>query len=363
MVKKSDTFEYRIETNQKVIPKLDQFNKIGTKNWKKEYFNSAFPDSFLVTARNPDGEIVGTQGFMSFYLNNFGQKALVHKSERTLLSPECRGKGVFKRQVEIGKNHLINQGSLFCFGCSDARKAFSAAGFDVYYPYRFHEIYSISLFWSVIKCLRYTVGYLVKDLKRLYKKQLNIDDLYKYILLMHVIACFKKRLDVKNKITKTLKTKNKSFRFKKFSLTDKSFTKGLVSKFNKRNDGIYLWLDEELFSRLAENFPFFYHISLQIEDITCELVLEKIDNGYFKIVACSDYKIYYKLIEMFNYELKENGICELMTIRNKECVSVKENCSNHKNFTRHSGFGTFFLIENSPLKLRDLEVEEIWLLL
>ena len=44
---------------------------------------------------------------------------------------------------------------------------------------------------------------------------------------------------------------------------------------------------------------------------------------------------------MFNYELKENGICELMTIGNKEYVSVNENCSNHKNFTRHSGFELF----------------------
>ena len=190
-----------------------------------------------------------------------------------MLSPECRGKGVFKRQVEIGKNHLINQGSVFCFGCSDARKAFSAAGFEVYYPYRFHEIYSISLFWSVIKCLRYTVSYLLKDLKRLYKKQLNIDDLYKYILLMHVITCFKKRLDVKQNY-KDLKNKNKSFRSRNFLYQIKALPKDFFQNSIKEMMVFIYGLTKNFF-KACRKLSFFYHISLQIEDITCELILEK----------------------------------------------------------------------------------------
>ena len=46
MVKKSDTFEYKTETT-KVIPKLDQFNKIGAKNWKKSTLIQLFQIVFL----------------------------------------------------------------------------------------------------------------------------------------------------------------------------------------------------------------------------------------------------------------------------------------------------------------------------
>jgi hypothetical protein len=344
------------------ITELNHFNTIGEKNWKNEFFNKDFPNSFLITARSESGVLSGTQGFIEYKINYFGDILTGYRSERTLLSTECRGRGVFKKQIILGQSEILRRGGCFCFGATNATKAFEAAGFKVFTNYRIYDFQSFSFAKMLYLFSKLIFSYSFKHFFRIIKKEFEISDLYNFVKFKAFISYF----NINNYFRKNPKTIDSKLRAEliEFKTDDQKTTDEISKQFNHRKDGIYLWIDTNLFSRLSCNYPTLHYLKLNQEGkATCHLILEKLDKGIYKIVMCSDYEQYDQCSIFYTAAFKACGIYGLISIRNRYRLEVEQLTKKRLGFSRTTGFGKLVFIDNVNLELRDLEIEELWLLL
>ena len=352
-----------VELTQNDMSELNSFNSVGEKNWRNEFFNSSFPNSFLVVAREePDNNLSGTQGFIEYKINYFGLKKIAFRSERTLLSSACRGKGVFKKQIAIGKAEIESRGGMFCFGSTDALKPFAAAGFEIFEGYRTYDLNSFSLFETSFLSFKILMKYLTSHLARIFLRKFEISELYNFLILKSLMSYA--RL---NKILRSgglKKSEIIKIELIEFETIDAEATKELSNHFNHRSDAVYLWLDAAFFARLALNYPTLNYLKVEVENEgTCHFILEKLYNGYFKIVMCSDYNLYNIALKSNKKVFRTAGIYGLLAIRNTLRVPAQNSLGKTTGFSRMNGYGRLVFIDFADLSLADLELEDIWLML
>jgi hypothetical protein len=238
--------EIKLEDSGITTMELNSFNEVGDQNWKNEFFNTAFPNSFLVTERADDNKLTGTQGFMEYKINYFGEMRLAFRSERTLLSAECGGKGVFKKQIELGKSELFKRGGALCFGSTTALKAFKAAGFKVFNGYRVYEFKSFSFLKTVHLTIRHLLNYLSHNKLRILQRKLIISDLYDLLFFKSLLSHFNLVSFFRDMRQST--GSEIVVNFTEFGSNDRKITHSISEKFNSRDNAIYLWIDAD-FSR------------------------------------------------------------------------------------------------------------------
>jgi GNAT superfamily N-acetyltransferase len=126
------------------IEALNSLNDIGTSNWVAEFWDDRMPGGIVFVAEDENG-ISGVEGYMGGY-NMLGPngKVVTHRSERTLVHPRMRGKGVFSELVDACHKIASNQGSEFCWGATSAISAFERAGFKGYTHWRRYYFVPIS---------------------------------------------------------------------------------------------------------------------------------------------------------------------------------------------------------------------------
>jgi len=89
---------YRLATEDEIAD-AEAFNPIGEQTWRGEFFSPLKPGSVLAIARS-ESQVVGTEGYISYPLMADGCSIMTHRSERTLVSPTMRGRGVFNALIE-----------------------------------------------------------------------------------------------------------------------------------------------------------------------------------------------------------------------------------------------------------------------
>lgn len=125
---------YEVASEQD-IPSAEAFNPVGEQTWGDEYFSLLKPGSVLVIARS-EGMVVGTEGYISYPMMVDGRLMMTHRSERTLVSPTMRGRGVFNALIESCSVVVREQSSAFCWGSTTALKPFQNSGFHAYTGHR-----------------------------------------------------------------------------------------------------------------------------------------------------------------------------------------------------------------------------------
>jgi GNAT superfamily N-acetyltransferase len=118
------------------LTELNKLNPVGEINWKSEFWDSRMPDG-IVCVYDYGGELVGVEGYMGGYpLFKNGNIFLSHKSERTLVLPSMRGKGVFVKLVQECHQRALDLDSAFSWGATSAIKPFEKAGFQGFQKWR-----------------------------------------------------------------------------------------------------------------------------------------------------------------------------------------------------------------------------------
>jgi len=147
------------KVERKEIPQINALNNIGLRNWELEFFNDKKQPSYLFACLD-EGEYIGCEGYVAFELIRDGVKVMTHRSERTLVNPKYRGKGIFENLVKFCDKDALEDNSAFCWGATAALKAFSRAGFDTYTGFRTYVFYPIkskiikkTLRWDKLKLL------------------------------------------------------------------------------------------------------------------------------------------------------------------------------------------------------------------
>jgi|GEM_PF-6750970 len=99
------------------------------------------PEKYVyVTARDDEDNIVGSQALMPYELNINGKVVLTGRSERTLLTPQIRGQGIFERLYDECIHYGKERGIRFIWGTTAAVKAFQKVGFIFHHDYWEHAI-------------------------------------------------------------------------------------------------------------------------------------------------------------------------------------------------------------------------------
>jgi len=115
---------------------LDNLNPVGLTTWQSEFWNKKMQPSFVFTARDFN-RITGVEGYIGGYnLIRQGRSFPSHRSERTLVLPEMRGMGVFKKLIDACHNESLNHNSSFCWGATSAVKPFERVGFKGFTKWR-----------------------------------------------------------------------------------------------------------------------------------------------------------------------------------------------------------------------------------
>jgi hypothetical protein len=121
----------------------NRFNPNQLPVWRHEFFSARKPLSCLAICEDQD-KVVGTEGYVQYPLLLNGRPILSHRSERTLVSPDYRGKNLFNAMVALCSETAQAQGSQFCWGATAAQKAFERAGFHYHSGYRTYAILPLS---------------------------------------------------------------------------------------------------------------------------------------------------------------------------------------------------------------------------
>ena len=112
------------------IERIDRFNTIGGDRWVSEFWNPNGPSGILYIAVDREIGVVGVEGYVPYDLIGPHGSVPSHRSERTLVSPSQRGKGVFGDLIEHCDADAEEAGSMFCWGSTSALKPFSKSGFE-----------------------------------------------------------------------------------------------------------------------------------------------------------------------------------------------------------------------------------------
>ncbi len=158
------------------IPKLNGLNQIGEFQWRKEFFSVEKPCSLVYFALQ-DGKAVGVEGFIEFRMNFKGRKLLTHRSERTKVALEHRGKGVFQTLVAYCDAEAIKKGSQMSWGATTALKPLQKAGFEAYTGFRSYIFFPVehSIKSIISNILRNKRLLSPQNLYRTYKSRKIID--------------------------------------------------------------------------------------------------------------------------------------------------------------------------------------------
>jgi hypothetical protein len=174
--------------SQNDISSVSSFTGIAARDYEHEFFSQHNSRSILIGAV-ADGQIVGLEGYISYDVIARGEKALTHRSERTIVDPALRGRDVFRKMVNECSAIAAGQGSLFCWGSTPVLKAFKAAGFNVFSGYRAYAAIAVhpkrlmsSDYWRGLLGSHGFIGFL----KKLKKK-----DLHALKEIMGLIACIR----------------------------------------------------------------------------------------------------------------------------------------------------------------------------
>jgi hypothetical protein len=126
------------------IGEIDKLNPIGLNEWQVEFFSNFKPNSFLFACFDEDNEIaVGSEGYVSYPLFYNGEMIMSHRSERTMVNPNYRGKGIFEGLIKECDNEAIKSDSYMCWGATAALKPFVRAGFDEFTAFKSYSFYPI----------------------------------------------------------------------------------------------------------------------------------------------------------------------------------------------------------------------------
>ena len=117
------------------IQKLDELNNIGFENWNSEFFDELMQPSFAFVSEI-GGEFTGVEGYIGYKLLRDGKTFQSHRSERTIVHPSMRGRGVFEKLVHECHQESIKTDSVFCWGATSALKPFQRAGFKSFEKWR-----------------------------------------------------------------------------------------------------------------------------------------------------------------------------------------------------------------------------------
>ncbi len=102
-----------------------------------EYWTHRADQSVFAVGRD-DTRIVATEGLIPYELSVRGVPTLTGRSERTLLAPEYRGRGVWKDLMAYAAERGRRKGMSFVWGSTSARAAFEKAGFAFHSGHRLH---------------------------------------------------------------------------------------------------------------------------------------------------------------------------------------------------------------------------------
>jgi hypothetical protein len=134
--------QYRLAHESDLL-EVNRFNPNQLPVWRHEFFSPLKPLGCLAICED-GAKVVGTEGYVEYRLLQNGQPILSHRSERTLVSPEYRGKNLFNGMIDLCTETTKAQGSWFCWGATAAQKAFERAGFFYRSGYRTYAILPLS---------------------------------------------------------------------------------------------------------------------------------------------------------------------------------------------------------------------------
>ena len=100
--------------------------------WRWEYMEKPEPESLILLVEE-NGNLVGTQALLPIKFRQGSHPFLTAKSEETFLVPNLRGKGILRLMYKEMFAHVDFNQIEATWGITGARKAWSAAGFDIPY--------------------------------------------------------------------------------------------------------------------------------------------------------------------------------------------------------------------------------------
>jgi GNAT superfamily N-acetyltransferase len=103
------------------------------------------PDKSVYVIAREDGRIVGSQELMPYRVDIGGETFLTGRSDRTLVLPHLRGKGVFPRLMERAVALGKGRGMRFVWGSTAATKAFLREGFCSTSGFKGHALKCLDL--------------------------------------------------------------------------------------------------------------------------------------------------------------------------------------------------------------------------
>lgn len=163
------------------IDAINRLNNIGVEQWRSEFFSPHKPNSFVIQCVDTEiDQKVGCEGYLDYKLIYNGELVQAHRSERTLVSPNYRGQGMFNDLVKCCDEMACAVNSHMSWGSTVALKAFERVGFDGFTGFRNYVFYPVE--FSIVEkfCLFRKHFRLLNPLRLLsLKKSRNLEDIRK----------------------------------------------------------------------------------------------------------------------------------------------------------------------------------------
>lgn len=135
----ADEITYRLASDGDIERINAFYNKVYKKNRTTEQFNwefnSAPAGKAIYVIAEYNGEVVGTQCAIPYYIVTYDNKEILSgKSEDTLVSPDLRGRSIFDNMYRLLIEECREKAIVFLWGFTYADKPFKKIGFSI--PYK-----------------------------------------------------------------------------------------------------------------------------------------------------------------------------------------------------------------------------------
>lgn len=150
MNKPTITIEKAISGDTREIVAFHQNSDL--QDWENEFHGYMKEDGVLYLAKDGD-QIVGTNGFIPYKMNINGTSCVASRCERTLVSPDYRGQGLFAQLVNNCIVFSRERQSHFVFASTSAKKAFRKVGFRTEDAFSLHLVLSLGP-RHIYQCIR-----------------------------------------------------------------------------------------------------------------------------------------------------------------------------------------------------------------
>ena len=124
------------------IKKVNLLNDVGESNWNSEFFGKDIQPSYVAICEE-NNVFAGCEGYIAYPLVYKGNLQLTHRSERTIVDGNFRGKGLFEKLIQTCDKWALKDDSAFSWGATAALKAFKRAGFKSYVGFRSYIFFPI----------------------------------------------------------------------------------------------------------------------------------------------------------------------------------------------------------------------------